>query len=272
MADPLYAPDVADTRLASDATFVRQLLALTQRAERPYYEVGVLLDRDDFIAEQAYHRARLARALASLFGHGTVAGLRVREPLDPVDPTQPRRPNAEREVEVEPGLALDRLGRLIELRSAQCFRVLRWFDWALEHDADALLEAVVGAAGSQAMALDIFARFVVCQHGATPAFATGPFNATDATVPSREHDAFELTWALRPAAEAATAPVNTWPAADRVAQQLAALPDATPAERAARDRRRAELIGEAILGAWEPLAADSTAPTLRPLVEQPLAG
>jgi hypothetical protein len=272
MAEPLTAPDVADARLGSDAPFLRQLLSLTQPAERPYYEVGVLLDRDDFIAEQAYHRARLARALASLFGHGTIAGLRVREPLDPDDPTRPLRPNAERELEVEPGLALDRLGRLIELRSAQCFRVRRWFDWALEHDPDALLEAAVGPAGGQTMALDIFVRFVVCQHGATPAFATGPFNATDATVPAREHDAFELAWALRPAAEAATVAVNAWPAADRVAQALAALPDGTPQERAARDRRRAELVGEAILGAWEPLAADSSAPALRPLVEQPLAG
>lgn len=272
MADPLTAPDVADARLGSDAPFVRQLLALTQRAERPHYEVGVLLDRDDFIAEQAYHRARLARALASLFGHGTVAGLRVREPLDPDDPTRPRRPNLEREVEVDPGLAIDRLGRLIELRSPQCFRVRRWFDWAAEHDPTALREAVTGPDDAQVMALDIFVRFVVCQHGATPAFATGPFDAIDATVPSREHDAFELAWALRPAAEAATAPVNTWPAADRVAQALAELPDTTPEDRAARDRRRAELVGEAILGAWEPLAVDSTAPTLRPLLEQPLAG
>ncbi len=259
MSDTLTAPHSADDALSSDP-LVQQLLALTQRAERPYYEVGVLLDREDFIAEQSYHRGRLARAMATLFGHGTVAGLRVREPS---------RPNAEREIEIDPGLAMDRLGRLIELRTTQCFRIKRWFDWTLANDADALDEAVVGAGANTHVLLDIFVHFVVCQHGATPAFATGPFNATDATVPSREHDAFELSWALRPAAEAATQPGNVWPAFDAVNQELAALPTGTPAQKAAREKRRAELIGEAILGAWEPLSADAQRPTLDPLVEHP---
>eukprot|EP01035_Chromulina_nebulosa_P041898 gene41898-56738_t len=183
-----------------------------------------------------------------------IAGLRVREPRDADDPTQPRRPNTEREIEIDPGLAMDRLGRLIELRSTQCFRIRRWFDWTLEHDADALDEAVVGAGADAHVLLDFFVRFVVCQHGATPAFATGPFNATDAVVPSREHDAFELSWVLRPAAEATTRPASAWPSFDSINQVLAAMPQGTPEERAARDQRRAELVGEAILNAWEPLS------------------
>lgn len=268
MSDTLTAPESTDDLLSSDP-LVQQLLALTQRAERPYYEVGVLLDREDFIAEQSYHRGRLARALATLFGHGTVAGLRVREPRDATDPTKPRRPNLEREIEIDPGLAMDRLGRLIELRTTQCFRIKRWFDWTLANDADALDEAVVGTGNTAVMLLDIFVHFVVCQHGATPAFATGPFNATDATVPSREHDAFELSWALRPAAEAGAVPGNVWPAFDAINQELAGLPTGTPAQQAARDKRRAELIGEAILGAWEPLSPDAQRPTLDPLIEHP---
>ncbi len=268
MSDTLTAPESTDALLSTDP-LVQQLLALTQRAERPYYEVGVLLDREDFIAEQSYHRGRLARALATLFGHGTVAGLRVREPRDTADPTKPRRPNTEREIEIDPGLAIDRLGRLIELRTTQCFRIKRWYDWTLANDADALDEAVVGTGANAVMLLDIFVHFVVCQHGATPAFATGPFNATDATVPSREHDAFELSWVLRPAAEAGSVPGNVWPAFDAVNQELAALPTGTPAQQAARDQRRAQLIGEAILGAWEPLSPDAQRPTLDPLVEHP---
>lgn len=267
---PLIAPDTSDPAAAADDAFLQQLLALTRQAERPYYEVGVMLDRDDFIAEQTYHRGRLARALASLFGHGTIAGLRVREPRDAADPSQPRRPNTEREIEIDPGLALDRLGRLIELRSTQCFRIRRWFDWTLAHDADALDEAVVGDGDQAHVRLDFFVRFVVCQHGATPAFANGPFNATDAVVPSREHDAFELSWVLRPAAEADTRPASAWPAFDGLNQALAALPQGTPDEVAARDRRRAELVGEAILGAWEPLSADTQRPRLPPLLEHPL--
>lgn len=268
MPDTLTAPASPTDAWTSDP-LVQQLLALTQRAERPHYEVGVLLDREDFIAEQSYHRGRLARALATLFGHGTVAGLRVREPRDPANPGQPRRPNTEREIEIDPGLALDRLGRLIELRSTQCFRIQRWFDWTLANDADALDEAVLGSGANAVLLLDIFVHFVVCQHGATPAFATGPFNATDATVPAREHDAFELSWVLRPAAEAGALPGNTWPAFDAVNQALAALPTGTAAQQAARERRRSELIGEAILGAWEPLSADAQRPALGPLTEHP---
>lgn len=267
---PLTAPATPDPAASPDDAFLQQLLALTRQAERPYYEVGVLLDRDDFIAEQTYHRGRLARALASLFGHGTIAGLRVREPRAADDPAQPRRPNTEREIEIEPGLAMDRLGRLIELRSTQCFRIRRWFDWTLEHDADALDEAVVDSGAGTHVLLDFFVRFVVCQHGATPAFATGPFNATDAVVPSREHDAFELSWVLRPAAEAATRPATAWPSFDGINQALAGLPQGTPEERAARDQRRTELVGEAILNAWEPLSADTLKPRLPPLLEHPL--
>ena len=46
-------------------------------AERPSYATGMLLDAQDFADEQTYHRGRLARALASLTGGGTLAGLRV---------------------------------------------------------------------------------------------------------------------------------------------------------------------------------------------------
>ena len=45
--------------------------------DRVFYAEGVLLSAADFEAEQAYHRGRLARALAALHGSGTVAGLRV---------------------------------------------------------------------------------------------------------------------------------------------------------------------------------------------------
>ena len=48
-----------------------------QRPDRAYYETGVLLGPEDFLDEQTYHRARLARALAYLTGAGTLAGLKV---------------------------------------------------------------------------------------------------------------------------------------------------------------------------------------------------
>ena len=45
--------------------------------ERVNYATGVLLDAQDFLDEQTYHRARLARALKYVVGMGTIAGLGV---------------------------------------------------------------------------------------------------------------------------------------------------------------------------------------------------
>ena len=87
-------------------------------AERPSYATGMLLDAQDFTDEQTYHRGRLARALASLTGGGTLAGLRVEHTARPRRPTP--RPE---EIRVEPGLAVDRLGRLIEVPRPACLRL-----------------------------------------------------------------------------------------------------------------------------------------------------
>jgi hypothetical protein len=51
-------------------------LEAAERPDRPFYATGVLLDAEDFLDEQTYHRGRLARALAYLHGTGTIAGSR----------------------------------------------------------------------------------------------------------------------------------------------------------------------------------------------------
>ena len=84
--------------------------------ERVNYATGVLLDAQDFRDEQSYHRGRLAQALRHLVGFGTVAGLRV---------TAPGIGDAERELTVAPGLAIDRHGRMIEVGEPQCIRLAR---------------------------------------------------------------------------------------------------------------------------------------------------
>ena len=63
--------------------------------ERAAYATGMLLDVQDFIDEQTYHRGRLARALAFLAGGGTLAGLEVTH--RPADAGQPE------EIQVAPG-------------------------------------------------------------------------------------------------------------------------------------------------------------------------
>ena len=82
-------------------------LPLQEGPDRVHYATGVLLGAEDFQAEQAYHRSRLARALAYAMGYGTLAGLAVsHEPAQPADADNPAR--SERLL-VAPGLAIDRL-------------------------------------------------------------------------------------------------------------------------------------------------------------------
>ncbi|MBN8442665.1 MAG: hypothetical protein J0M28_13360 [Thauera sp.] len=199
-------------------------------AARPHYATGMLLDAQDFAAEQVYHRNRLARALAfasgagsrrlpegigenpgatGLFGGGTLAGLRVAHA--PAAGAQPE------EIRVAPGLAVDRLGRLVEVPRAVCLRLQRWFDSELERDggddlrraalssperfaSTRLTEAIAGGGDplpERAVIVDVFVRFVTCRQALTPAFASGPFDALDAVETSRLRDAYEVHFVPR---------------------------------------------------------------------------
>ena len=262
MAD---ATNLFDNVLASNAArdpLVGRLLSDLEPIERVHYEAGILLDRNDFVDEQTYHRGRLARALAALFGHGTVAGLRVHEVLDRTqEPPVALVPNTEREVVVEPGLALDRLGRLIELRQAQCFRIARWFAWMNGNQRDALERAVIDDDGPAHLLLDFFVRFVQCEHGRTPAFAAGPFDATDATAPARDRDAVEITWRLRPLAERDRIPAN----AAATPQEIGLLLTQSPPDAQVQQRRA--LIDREILD-----RKLDTGTTPGAFIEQPEAG
>lgn len=150
--------------------------------DRLYYAQGVLLDAQDFNDEQTYHRGRVARGLAYLFGTGTVAGLRV-----DYDATT-------EELVVQPGLAIDPLGRLIEIPRPRCVRLRNWF--AVQRSADVAGGWLSDGAASLLIA-DVFVRFVVGDHGKTPAFAAGPFDALDAVAPSRLRDGVELGLVIR---------------------------------------------------------------------------
>ena len=170
--------------------------------ERPSYATGMLLDAQDFADEQTYHRGRLARALAQLAGGGTLAGLRVSHQPEVAagDGAHPE------EIRVEPGVAIDRLGRLIELPRPACVRLGRWFDAQaasgdtlrlasydnLARFASARSLADDGALPARALVADVFVRFIACEQGLTPSFATGPYDALDAVATSRLRDAYEL--------------------------------------------------------------------------------
>lgn len=196
--------------------------------DRPYYAEGVLLDAADLTAEQTYHRGRLARALAWLHGHGTVAGLRLlwEEELPFGDPEAPE--GREERLRVEPGLAVDPLGRLVEIPRSACLRLERWYQ---SQEPSALRAALNGA--ETAVRADLLLRFVPCARGKTPAFASGPFDATDAIAPARLRDAYEL--------ELVPATSDTPPVATSLWQDVD--PVASPAVR--RDQLR-----EAIYDSW----------------------
>lgn len=167
--------------------------------DRVNYQLGVMLDARDFVDEQTYHRGRLARVLAAVHGHGTVAGLGVELVV--------ARPPHGPELRVNAGLAIDRFGRLIELPRAVCIDLERWWGPARLHDdtdeatrlrVEALRRAFKPAHDGlpdrlpDRLIADVFIRFLPCGRGLTPAFASGPADALDATVPARVRDAAEV--------------------------------------------------------------------------------
>jgi hypothetical protein len=208
------------------------------RPDRVHYDTGVLLDAQDFRDEQTYHRGRLARALAYLGGSGTLVGLRA----------SAQRPAPGPELQVAGGLAVDRLGRLIEVPRPWCLRLGPWL--AAQTD-----DALRAALGPQGVVADLYLLYVARARGATPSFAHGAFDATDALSPARVRDAFRFTLRLRPEAAADPAAPQFLPAA-----RFAALREVAPAERPAALR-------EALLDGWTDALARPDGGALPPLRE-----
>lgn len=172
---------------------------MTQRdPDRLFYALGALLDKEDFTREQTYHRGRLGRGFAYLHGTGTVAGLNVA--IEDHD--------GEDVIMVSAGMALDRLGRIIEIPRAACLRVGNWFDAQLADPLghDQLVNSFrTGTDGDpDGVIVDVFVKFVACERGKQPAFATGNFDALDAIAPSSLRDSYQLELVIR---EESTLPV-----------------------------------------------------------------
>ena len=189
---------------------VEDSLPLQEGPDRVHYATGVLLGAEDFQAEQDYHRGRLARALAYAMGHGTLAGLEVSH--QPAQAGVDATPARAEEVIVAPGLAVDRLGRLLEVPRSRCLKLADWYDaqspqllrqaW---HDTDGLW---TGSASG--VAADLFIRFVVCEQGKTPAFAGAAFTSFDSVTAARLRDGFEIELVLRQESSPAL-PQPQWP-------------------------------------------------------------
>ncbi len=181
--------------------------------DRVHYAEGVLLNADDFEAEQTYHRGRLARALRYLHGSGTAAGLEVEweEPYEP-DENGDYPEGREERLKVHPGIAVDRLGRIIEVRRAACIRLANWYEWRAAETPEDLREGFHSnfEPGVSGIVADVFIRFFSCAHGKTPAFASGPFDALDAVTPSRLRDFYDVDFIIRQE-ESPPEPEDPWP-------------------------------------------------------------
>ena len=185
---------------------------LANRSDRLHYATGELLGQDDFRAEQLYHRRQLARALLFLHGSGTLAGLKV--VVAPIPSTDAPADVSEVQIVVQSGLALDRAGRLVELPAPVSLRLRRWAEYLSSPEktgdpraVDRLRNAYDPA--RHAVVADIFLSFHACERGWTPAFATGPFDALDASQPSRVRDSYEVNLVLR-STGAATPAFDPW--------------------------------------------------------------
>jgi hypothetical protein len=145
---------------------------------RVFYSTGRMLGVEDFQADQDYYRGRLAQVLVQLFGTGTVLGLNVTLGNDLGD--------ASLELQVSPGIAFDRVGRVIEVPRQVCIRLKNWYSQA---DPSILNMALHGSS----VVVDVFVTFVPCTRGATPCFASqDDYDATDAFSPNRWLDSFAM--------------------------------------------------------------------------------
>src|SRR5437762_12316573 len=125
---------------------------------RVFYATGVLLNAQHRDADQPDNHRGLARALAYLHGSGTLAGLEV---------TWERATGGRGErLVVKPGVALDRLGRIIEVPRDAPLPLDRWFD----EQSDANLIRCFKPS-LQGVVADVFVRLVPVEPGPTPGSA-----------------------------------------------------------------------------------------------------
>lgn len=104
------------------------------------------------------------------------------------------------EIQVTPGVAIDRVGRIIEVPRAVCIGVQPWLASQPASALDAaLIQTSATPSPTFAIVADVFATFVGCTRGVTPCFATqDDYDATDAFSPNRLLDSFAMQLVLRP--------------------------------------------------------------------------
>lgn len=156
--------------------------------ERVAYTNGMLLDSGDFDAEQTYHRGRLALLTRYLHGTGTVAGLEVT--IDTEDVPM---------LVIGPGLAIDRVGRVIESPLPLCMEIGSWYEDRLADPDNALEQSFRAGSGEipDHVLADVFIGFRECEVAKRPAFQRGDFDALGSVAPLRVRDSAEARLVVR---------------------------------------------------------------------------
>ena len=183
--------------------------------QRVYYSTGRMLGVDDFQADQDYHRGRLARALVQLYGTGTVSGLLVQ--------TDGNTDPAKLELQVTAGIAIDRVGRIIEVPRTVCIVLNDWFTqiknaWKRQITNPQPGQAVVpdpnlAIRDGKNLMCDVFATFIPCTRGLTPCFAADDnYDATDAFSANRWLDSCAMQLVLRTEINPPLTPADPWKA------------------------------------------------------------
>jgi len=97
------------------------------------------------------------------------------------------------EIAVTPGLAIDRVGRMIQVPTTVCIRIQPWLNNQTVSDLNSAL-----ASGKGNILIDVFATFAPCTQGVTPCFASqDDYDATDAFSANRMLDSFAMQLVLR---------------------------------------------------------------------------
>lgn len=146
-----------------------------------YIHFGMLLGVDDFEVLSAYHRGKMWLHSSWLHGQGAVWGLGASLDLDAG------------EIRVEPGLAIDGLGRELVMEQAACVNVARWLE---AHREDADLDLVELPDGAVSFDAHVVIRFKACLARQVPALVEPCEGSGQTTAYSRIVETVELL--LRP--------------------------------------------------------------------------
>ena len=141
------------------------------------YHFGMLLGVDDFQTEQAYYRGKMRLHNAWLHRDGVVWGLGVSI-------------NKQKELQVDPGLALDAAGHELHLDGPACLNLGAWYE---AHQADDDLTVTKSAGGARAQFdAHVIIRFKACLSRQVPALASPCEGANTDTAYSRTFETVEI--------------------------------------------------------------------------------